>query len=139
MPPRYPGGGLQSTLTEATFQPYLRGYVEATPDDLLAATGGRVRYAIDKLNPSTGRRMSTQYRLGGWLQKVDKEVYPPRYFRLFNPYVRGPGGAWSVQLANENERVRLWYLAPATVDEIATMRELLQKLENGEIRITRVP
>lgn len=123
--------GVQDSLTEATFAPYLKGFALVTPDDLLAARGGRVRYAIDALD-GAGRVTGTQYRLGGYLKAVDPGL---RYLRLFNPYARA---SWSVQLATPNTRVRLYYMAPGTADEIATMRQLLSKLEAGEIVIKKV-
>ena len=122
---------VQSRLTEATFAPYLKGYELVTPTDLLSARGGRVRYAIDALDAS-GRVTGTQYRLGGLLKKVDPGL---RFLGLFNPYAPA---SWTVQLATPGTRVRLYYMAPGTTDEIATMRQLLSKLEAGEIVIKKV-
>ncbi len=135
------GGGVQSSLTEETFANYLEGYEPVTPDDLLEVSGGRVRYAIDTMR---GRRVeSTLYRLGGILTSVDTEVYPPRYLRLLNPYASsGAGVAWSVQLQTPGKRTRLWYAPPATdggSGGVQAMRELLRKLESGEIRVTKTP
>jgi len=125
--------GVQSRLTEQTFSQYLDGFQEVQASDLLEAKGGRVRYAIDTLD-STGRRIvSTQYRLGGWLVSADPGL---RFVTLFNPYARKK---WSVQVRPEGKRVRLYYMAPPTSDEAAMMRNLLAKLESGEIQITRGP
>ena len=125
--------GVQSRLTEQTFSQYLDGFQEVQASDLLEAKGGRVRYAIDTLD-STGRRIvSTQYRLGGWLVSADPGL---RFVTLFNPYARKK---WSVQVRPDGKRVRLYYMAPPTSDEAAMMRNLLAKLESGEIRITRGP
>ena len=127
------GRGVQSRLTEQTFSQYLDGFQEVQASDLLEAKGGRVRYAIDTLD-STGRRItSTQYRLGGWLVSADPGL---RFVTLFNPYARKK---WSVQVRPDGKRVRLYYMAPPTSDEAAMMRNLLAKLESGEIQITRGP
>ncbi len=115
--------GVQAALDEDSFAAYLDGFEPVGASDLLDARGGRVRYAVDRADGST------QYRLGGWLQRVDPQL---RYVRLFNPYARR---SWSVQLG---PGTRLWYMPPGTSDEIATMRRLLQQLESGAIRITKV-
>lgn len=122
--------GVQSRLTETTFSQYLDGFQEIQARDLLGLRGGRIRYVIDAVD-ARGRVVSSQYRLGGWLSKVDPGL---RYFQLFNPYAKK---RWSVQLQNNGQRLRLYYMATATSDETALMRELLTKLENGEIRITK--
>ena len=76
---------------------------------------------------------SVQYRLGGILKSVDPQL---RYLRLFNPYAKA---SWSVQLQpGAGKNVRLYYMAPGTSDEISTMRDLLQKLENGQLIIKKV-
>ena len=125
--------GVQARLTETSFQRYLDGFQEVQPNDLLAgATGGRVRYAIDSLDPY-GRVVSTKYRLGGWLARVDPGL---RFIELFNPYYNKK---WSVQLQQSGSRVRLYYMPRGTSDEVATMRALLDKIERGEITITRMP
>ena len=127
------GGGVQAGLTERSFQKYLRGY-DAIDNlsDLLGAAGGRVRYALETLD-SSGRVKDVQYRLGGILKNVDPRL---RYLRLFNPYARA---TWSVQLEPAaGKRLRLYYMPPGTGDEISTMRDLLQKLENGELVIKKV-
>lgn len=138
------GGSVQSSLTEATFAEYLEGYEPTTPEELLEVSGGRVRYAIDTLRGrgSGSRVESTLFRLGGILTSVDREVFPPRYLRLLNPYANGGrGAAWSVQLEQApGKRTRLWYAPPVTDGGgIHAMRDLLKKLESGEIRVTKVP
>lgn len=133
-----PVGGVQGSLTEDTFAEYLDGYEPTTPDELLEVSGGRVRYAIDTMR---GRRVeSTLYRLGGILTSIDTAEYPPRYLRLLNPYAgSGSGVSWSVQLQTPGKRTRLWY-APATDGgNMKAMRDLLQRLETGELRVTKVP
>lgn len=121
------GGTVQSRLTAASFERYLDGFEEVEPEDMLDARGGRVRYSV---TPAGGG--ATLYRLGGFLQKVDPQL---RYLRLFNPYARK---SWSVQLSpRDGSRVRLWYFAPGTSDEIATMRKLLSRLESGELVLTK--
>ncbi len=121
---------VQSKLDEASFSQYLDGFREIQPNDLIGAKG-RVRYAIDTVD-SSGRIVSTVYRLGGWLAGVDPTL---RYFQLFNPYAKKK---WSVQLRrNRGERLRLYYMAMPTSDETALMRELLTKLEDGSIRISK--
>lgn len=126
------GAGIQSRLTEATFRNYLEGYSAVHPAELLEARGGQVRYAVDTLD-AVGNVVSTVYRLGGTLTKVDNEL---RFIRLLNPYARR---GWSVQLERpRGERLRLWYMPPGTKDEIIMFRKLLAQLENNEIRITRV-
>lgn len=118
---------VQSRLTEATFANFLDGFTEVQARDLLEARGGRVRYVIE--DRATGGR---QYRLGGWLTKVDPGL---RYLRLVNPYAKK---AWSVQLQPAGKRVRLYYMPPGTSDEVATLRGLLTQMESGQIRVTRV-
>lgn len=130
-------GGVQSSLTEDTFSEYLDGYEPTTPDELLEVSGGRVRYAIDTMR---GRRVeSTLYRLGGILTFIDTAEYPPRYLRLTNPYA-GSGASWSVQLQTPGKRTRLWYAPPGgNGGNMRAMRDLLQRLEAGELRVTKVP
>lgn len=123
---------VQSRLTEVTFANFLDGFTEVTAQDMLEARGGRVRYVIEDLDPR-GNVVGRKYRLGGWLTKVDPAL---RYLRLVNPYAKR---AWSVQLRPAGQRVRLYYMPPGTSDEVATLRNLLTQLENGEIRITRAP
>ncbi len=123
---------VQSRLTEDTFGNFLDGFQAISPDDLLEAKGGRVRYVIESVD-AWGGVTDTQYRLGGWLTKVDPAL---RYIRLVNPYAKK---AWSVQLRPPGKRVRLYYMPPGTSDEVATMRNLLTQLESGRIRITRAP
>lgn len=124
---------LQSGLNERSFGKYLKGY-EAIENltDMLEARGGRVRYALETVDPS-GRVETVQYRLGGILKSVDPQL---RYLRLFNPYAKA---SWSVQLQpGPGKNLRLYYMAPGTSDEISTMRDLLQKLENGQLVIKKV-
>lgn len=130
-PPRA-SASIQGRLTEDTFGNYLDGFQQVTPEDLLEARGGRVRYAIETVD-AWGGVSGTQYRLGGWLTRVDPAL---RYIRLVNPYAKR---SWSVQLRAPGKRVRLYYMPPGTSDEIATMRNLLTQLESGRIRITRAP
>ncbi len=118
---------VQSRLDDDSFAKYLDGFENVSAQDLLEAHGGRVRYVIE--DNATGAR---QYRLGGWLQKVDPQL---RYFRCFNPFVRR---SWSVQLAPPGKTVLLWYMPPGTSDEVAMMRRLLQQLESGEITIRKL-
>lgn len=127
-----PGRGVQSRLNEGTFANFLDGFEEVSAQDMLDAKGGRVRYVIESLD-SRGNVTGRKYRLGGWLTKVDPGL---RYLRLVNPYAKR---SWSVQLQPPAQRVRLYYMPPGTSDEIATLRNLLTQLENGEIRITRAP
>jgi hypothetical protein len=121
---------VQSKLNETTFAQYLDGFQEIQPADLVGARG-RVRYAIDTIG-ANGRITSTQYRLGGWLASVEPNL---KFFQLLNPYAKKK---WSVQLRRKpGERIRLYYMAAPTSDETALMRDLLTKLENGTIRISR--
>jgi len=125
-------GTVQSRLTEDTFANFLDGFAEVQAQDLLEAKGGRVRYVIEDVD-NRGNVRGRKYRLGGWLTKVDPGL---RYLRLVNPYAKR---SWSVQLRPPGQRVRLYYMPPGTSDEIATLRNLLTQLENGEIRITKAP
>lgn len=130
--PRPPAGAVHSKLTESTFSQYLDGFQEVQPQDLLrGAKGGRLRYAIDTLD-AYGRAASTQFRLGGWVADVDPRL---RYVKLFNPYAKAK---WSVQLAPPGKRVRLYFSPRGTSDEVAMMRSILDKLDRGEIQITRL-
>ena len=127
------GPSLQSGLNERSFGKYLKGYEPIENlTDMLEARGGRVRYALETLGQG-GRVESVQYRLGGILKSVDPQL---RYLRLFNPYAKA---SWSVQLQpGAGKNLRLYYMAPGTSDEISTMRDLLQKLENGQLVIKKV-
>ena len=91
---------VQTRLTEDTFGNYLDGFQQVTPEDLLDAKGGRVRYVIESVD-AWGGASNAQYRLGGWLTKVDPAL---RYIRLVNPYAKR---AWSVQLRPPGKRVQL--------------------------------
>jgi hypothetical protein len=118
-------------LNETSFSQYLDGFQEVQPADLLrAASGGRLRYAIDTLD-AYGRVLSTQFRLGGWVAGVDARL---RFVKLFNPYAKA---RWSVQLAPPGKRVRLYFSPRGTSDEVAMMRSILDRLDRGEISITR--
>lgn len=123
---------VQGRLTEATFANFLDGFTEVQARDLVDARGGRVRYVIEDVDARGRRTGARQYRLGGWLTRVDPAL---RYLRLVNPYARA---SWSVQLQPAGKRVRLYYMPPGTSDEIATLRSLLTQMEAGEIKITRV-
>jgi hypothetical protein len=126
-----PDSGVQGQLDENSFLERCVGYTQVTPQDLLDAKGGKVRYAIDTLQ--NNRVIKTQYRLGGTLTSVDSNL---RYIRLLNPYARV---SWSVQLERPlGERIRIWYQPLASNDEIVMFRKLLQQLENGDIKITKV-
>ena len=115
----------QDSLTEETFAQTLDGFEQVEARDLLEAKGGRVRYVIET---AQGKRM---YRLGGYLSKVDPRL---RYLCLFNPYAKR---RWSVQLATPGQSVRLYYMAPATSDEAAMIRNLLQQIENGDVTLRK--
>lgn len=125
-------GRVQSRLTEDTFANFLDGFQEVTPEDLLEARGGRVRYVIESVD-AWGGSSGRKYRLGGWLTRVDPAL---RYLRLVNPYAKR---SWSVQLRPPGQKVRLYYMSPGTSDEVATLRNLLTQVETGDIRITRAP
>lgn len=130
---------MQDSLNEKTFAKYIEGFGQVAPQDLLEARGGSVRYAIDTMGPND-KVVRTQYRLGGRLIAVDPQL---RYIRLLNPYATAPGNthrgiSWSVQLERSpGERLRLWYMPPASKDEVVLFRKLLQQLENGDIKITK--
>ncbi len=125
--------GVQSRLDETTFSQYLDGFQEVQAADLLnGAAGGRVRYVIDTVD-AYGRVVRSDYRLGGWLANVDPQL---RYLQLFNPMAKA---RWSVQLQKPGTRVRLYYMPRGTSDEVSMMRSLLEKLERGEIAISRMP
>lgn len=136
---KQPVGAVHSALDETSFAGYLEGYSRVTPQDLAEARGGTVRYAIDTVR--NGVVTATQYRLGGTLTAVDPGL---RYFRLLNPYAHKAGNqhrgiAWSVQLVRPpGEMLRVWYMPPASKDEIVMFRKLLAQLEAGEIQITKV-
>lgn len=122
---------VHSQLTANSFKQRLSGYTEITPVDLLEARGGQVRYAIETLDPA-GQAVSTVYRLGGTLTRVDPDL---RFLRLLNPYAKR---SWSVQLKRpRGERVRLWYRPPATMEEALMMRKLLRGIETNQIKIVR--
>lgn len=122
---------VQSRLTEATFANFLDGFTEVQARDLLEARGGRLRYVIEDVDARGRPTGERQYRLGGWLTRVDPLL---RYLRLVNPYAKR---SWSVQLQPQGKRVRLYYMPPGTSDEVATLRNLLTQMETGQIRITK--
>jgi hypothetical protein len=131
---------VQAGLTESSFARYLEGYSQVVPQDLVDAKGGQLRYAVDTMAPG-GRVVSTQFRLGGRLIAVDPNM---RFIRLLNPYATAPnkthpGISWSVQLdPGYGKRLRLWYMPPGSKDEIIMFRKLLEQLEKGDIKITKV-
>ena len=132
--PNNGGRGVQAQLNETTFSQYLDGFQQVQPRDLVeGALGGRVRYAIDKLD-AYGNVTKTDYRLGGWLAKVDPAL---RFLKLFNPVAKAQ---WSVQLVRKpGERLRLFFMPRGTSDEVSMMRGLLEKLERGELSIKSMP
>jgi hypothetical protein len=123
---------IQSRLTETSFANFLDGFRRVSPEDMLEAQGGRVRYVVDSID-SRGLVIERKYRLGGWLSHVDPAL---RYLRLFNPFAKK---SWSVQLRKPGEMVTLYYMPPGTSDEVAALRNLLTQLENGQIKIVRAP
>lgn len=96
------GSGVQSRLTEQTFQHYLRGYVRFFPIDLPKTVGNKIRYAIDTID-SGGHVVSTQYRLGGFVKSVAPDL---SYVILYNPYAKKQ---WSLKTRQPNKVVRLYY------------------------------
>jgi hypothetical protein len=116
----------QDRMTEQEFRQTLDGYEQIEARDLLGVRGGRMRYVIETAD---GKRL---YRLGGLISKVDPAL---RYVCLFNPYANN--ARWSVQLAKPGQRVRLYYMALPTSDEAAMMRNLLQKMENGDVTLRK--
>jgi len=103
LPPPMPlnfGSGVQKHLTEATFRQYLTGFVQISPMNLPAATGKRIRYAIDTVD-KTGRIVSTQFRLGGIVKAISGDNV-----MLFNP---GAGATWNLKISQPpNKRLRLY-------------------------------
>jgi hypothetical protein len=126
-----PRAGIQSQLTEATFRQYLDGFIGILPKDLPATTGNRLRYAIDTVDAS-GRVLSTQYRLGGWVKSVAPDLSS---VVLFNPFARK---TWSLRVAQPpNKRLRLYFSRRGTSDETAAIRSLVTKLKNGQLMLAR--
>jgi hypothetical protein len=96
-------GGLQSRLTEGTFRQYLRGYVQIFVTDLPKTVGNKIRYAIDTVDAS-GRVVSTQYRLGGFVKSVAPDLSSAV---LYNPYAKKQ---WTLRVRQPaNKRLRLFY------------------------------
>ena len=94
------GSGVQKHLTEATFRQYLVGFVQISPMNLPAATGKRIRYAIDTVD-KTGRVISTQFRLGGIVKAISGDNV-----MMFNP---GAGATWTLKISQPpNKRLRLY-------------------------------
>ena len=132
---------LQSQLTEETFAEYCLGYEEITPVDLFKVSlGGRLRYITEDLNDQ-GDVIETKYRLGGILIAIDKDL---RYCTLKNPYITPTANpkkgqfnkrTWSLQLRSPNTHVRLFYLAPASNDEVVAFRNLLREIDEGKIEL----
>jgi len=130
MPPA-PSGGIQKNLNETTFRQYLDGFVGILPKDLPATLGNRLRYAIDTVD-STGRIVSTQYRLGGWVKGVAPDL---SNVILFNPYAKK---SWTLKIPQPaNKRLRLYFARRGTSDETATIRALVTKIQNGQVRVSR--
>ena len=100
LPPLNMERGVQSQLTEATFRQYLVGFVQITPMNLSAATGKRIRYAIDTVD-KTGRVVSTKYRLGGVVKAISGDNV-----MLFNP---GARATWNLKITQPaGRRLRLY-------------------------------
>ncbi|AGE49161.1 hypothetical protein ATCVBr0604L_435R [Acanthocystis turfacea Chlorella virus Br0604L] len=95
--------GIQKNLTESTFRQYLRGYVQIVVADLPKTVGNKIRYAIDTLDP-TGRVVSTQYRLGGFVKSVAPDMSSAA---LYNPYAKKQ---WTLKIKQPaNKRLRVYY------------------------------
>lgn len=130
IPPTAPGG-IQKNLNETTFRQYLDGFVGILPKDLPATLGNRLRYAIDTVD-SAGRVVSTQYRLGGWVKSVAPDL---SNVTLFNPYAKK---SWTLKIPQPaNKRLRLYFARRGTSDETATIRALINKIQNGSLRVSR--
>lgn len=132
---------LQSKLDDESFMEYCDGYEEIQPVDLYRVSlGGRIRYITYELD-AAGEVVNTKYRLGGILIKVDVDL---RYITLKNPRIdpRTPAKkgefnkrSWSVQLKTPDTRVRLFYLAPASNEEVVAFRNLLADIEDGKLEL----
>ena len=118
--------GVQRNLDEYSFRKYLDGFVEIQQNDLPRTLGGRLRYAIDTIDGS-GRTTSSVYRLGGWISAVHPDLSS---VTLFNPYAKR---SWNVRIRQPGKRLRLYYMSHGTSDEVATIRSLITKLENGQV------
>ena len=123
--------GVQKNLNESSFRQYLDGFVGILPKDLPKTTGGRLRYAIDTVNPN-GQVISTEYRLGGWVKYVNPDLSS---VTMFNPFAKK---SWTLKIPQPpNKRLRLYFFQKGTSDETAVVRALITKLENGSIRLSR--
>ncbi|ABT16514.1 hypothetical protein ATCV1_Z380R [Acanthocystis turfacea chlorella virus 1] len=95
--------GIQKNLTESAFRQYLRGYVQIITADLPKTVGNKIRYAIDTVD-ATGRVVSTQYRLGGFVKSVAPDMSSAI---LYNPYARKQ---WTLKIRQPaNKRLRVYY------------------------------
>lgn len=121
--------GIQNHLTEPTFRQYLDGFVEITRADLPITPGGRLRYAIDTI--SGGRVVSTLYRLGGFVKSVSADLSS---VTLFNPFVNK---SWTFKTVQPGKRVRLYFFKRPTSDEGALARQLVQRLQTGQVRLVK--
>jgi len=129
--PRPVGNGVQKNLNESSFRQYLDGFVGILPKDLPKTTGGRLRYAIDTVNPS-GQVISTEYRLGGWVKYVSPDLSS---VTMFNPFAKK---SWTLKIPQPpNKRLRLYFFQKGTSDETAVVRALITKLENGSIKLSK--
>lgn len=119
--------------TEKDFHVKLQGFTQTVPQQLLQKKGSTIRYAIDTMDPSRTRILSSIYRMGGVLIFIDPSV---RFMRLQNVHTRF---AWSVQLQRRNphERIRLWYMDPGTKDEIMIFRNLVSQIDSGEVQVVK--
>lgn len=131
---------IQSRLTDESFATYCDGYEEITHLDLYKVSlGGRIRYITEELNDA-GEVLDTHYRLGGILIKVDIDL---RYITLKNAHIdprstkQGEFNkrTWSCQLKTPNTKVRLFYLAPASNDEVVAFRNLLKDIDSGKLEL----
>jgi len=123
--------GVQKNLNESSFRQYLDGFVGILPKDLPKTTGGRLRYVIDTVNQN-GQIIASQYRLGGWVKAVSQDLST---VTMFNPFAKK---SWTLKIPQPpNKRLRLYYFQRGTSDETATIRALINKLENGQLRLSK--
>ena len=123
--------GVQKNLNEATFRTYLDGFVGILPKDLPKTAGGRLRYVIDTVNQN-GQIISSQYRLGGWVKSVSPDLST---VTMFNPFAKK---SWTLKIPQPaNKRLRLYFFQKGTSDETATIRALINKLESGQLRLSK--
>lgn len=129
----------QSQLDDDSFSEYVNGFEKIEPLDLYKVQlGGKIRYITDELDDD-GNVIKRNYRLGGILIAVDKDL---RYISLKNPYadaVTKKGQlnrrVWSCQLKTPKTAVQLFYQSPATNAETAAFRNLLKDLDSGKIEL----